>query len=222
MKKSKHAGDVRAFIILSQAWYGDTALPAQDRAKGVDEIMMGFYCPDGGTSGEFSIKWAPLGDRLVPRLKAFDDSWSALANFSDVIEKLAAIDGSNPSVEQVATILKSCGVADKTERLSPYSRQNLSDENKVAMMAEVLSVYLRALNNLRDYGRKVSQDPTWAERAEFGVRVPPIVGVPEDLYNEVVDKVGAIASRRTALADALKSVNNKELTKIHAHLIAED
>lgn len=221
MITTKHAGDVRAFVILSQAWYGGSSLPPKYESTGHDEITMGFYCPDGGTSGEFTIAWAPLGDRLVPRLKAFDDSWSALALFSDVVQKLAEIDGTNPSVEQVADILKSCGVVDKTERISPYSGQTLSDQEKVGVMAEVLNVHAQALKSLRSYGCKVSGNDMWAWRAEFGERVSPELGVPEDLYAEVVEKAGTVASRRAALAEVLRTLKDEALTERYAHLIVE-
>ena len=88
---NKHEGDVRQFRWLSQAWYGEANLGRQRRL--VDEIMIGMYSPEGGTSGEFAIRWTDLGGKPVPMLCAFDDSWSALQHFGDVLAKLAEVDG---------------------------------------------------------------------------------------------------------------------------------
>lgn len=110
-----HTGAVRAFSVLSQAWYAkhdpdDTI---------IDRIMLGFYHSDGGTSGEFSIRWKELSGRVVPRLCAFDDAWSALHHFADVIEALAALDDKAPSSMEVCTVLKRCGLVDQTARQRP-------------------------------------------------------------------------------------------------------
>lgn len=121
MRKNKHEGHVRTFAILSQSWYADASMVAERCAPGGDIVQIGFSNPQGGTSGEFRIKWMPLDGQMVPQLRAYDDSWSALAGFSDVLIKLAELDGTNPTVDQVVAILTSCGVTDVTARVSPYA-----------------------------------------------------------------------------------------------------
>lgn len=121
MRKNTHEGHVRTFTILSQSWYADASLVAELCAPGGDVMHIGFANPKGGTSGQFSIKWKPLSGKMVPQLRAYDDSWLALAGFSDVLAKLAEVDDTNPTVDQVAGILKSCGVVDATARESPYA-----------------------------------------------------------------------------------------------------
>lgn len=53
---SKHDGDIRGFSILSEAYYAKVCMPAD----AIDEIMIGMYCRDGGTSGEFAVRWYRL------------------------------------------------------------------------------------------------------------------------------------------------------------------
>jgi hypothetical protein len=113
---SKHEGCTRRFAILSQAWHANANLTPEQRRNGEDEITIGLYLPDGSSSGEFRIQWKPCVNRVAPTLRAWEDSWSALANFSDVIQKLGELDSTNPSVQSVAEVLKSCGVTDNTPR----------------------------------------------------------------------------------------------------------
>jgi len=73
-------------------------------------IMIGFYSPGGGTSGEFAIRWRDIGLAApVPRLEVYDDGWSALANMPELIAALAEIDGQNATVDKIVELLKSLG-----------------------------------------------------------------------------------------------------------------
>ena len=108
-----HKGDIRAFTHTGASWYGAAALTT-DRCK--DEIMVGFYCPDGGTSGEFAIRWVEVGDHFSPRLEAFDDSWSALSHFTDLLALMAQHDGENMTPEALCGLLMECGIKDQTQR----------------------------------------------------------------------------------------------------------
>ncbi len=58
------------FYDHSRAWYHQ---PGQ-----APTITVGFYTEGGGTEGEFSIFWDNLGLNLVPKLRAYPDSWQAL------------------------------------------------------------------------------------------------------------------------------------------------
>jgi len=52
---------------------------------------------------------------LTPRLKAFDDSWSALWLFKDLLEKISKIDGQDIQESEFCELLDSLGVIDITE-----------------------------------------------------------------------------------------------------------
>ena len=106
-----HSECKRQFIQLSRAWYAEANLRDVDYS---DKITIGFYHPEGGTTGEFEISFSELGGRTVPKLIAFDDSWSALFNFGDLIEKMADIDDRCISPEKFCELLKSLGIEDNT------------------------------------------------------------------------------------------------------------
>jgi hypothetical protein len=208
-KKSKHEGDERRFIIMSQAWYGDAAKRGTQSNPNDDEVLLGFYCPDGGTSGEFSIKWRELGNRMVPYLKAFDDSWSALHNFSDVIAALAKLDATNPTVDQVASVLVKCGVKDATPRESPY-KPKASD---VEAVVTLLNIHLEAFEQIRQLGRDVSNNPNWADGFEFNKGV--LNGTKEvtrDIVDELVKSAEMVDVYRTKLRKQLEEHKDPELT----------
>lgn len=107
-----HSECERQFIQLSMAWYADANLP---RGEKVEIITVGFYHPDGGTTGEFQISWRELGGRVVPKLEAFDDSWNALYNFSDLIKKMSDVDDDNISPEEFCKMLIGLGIKDVTQ-----------------------------------------------------------------------------------------------------------
>ena len=114
----KHEGCRRQFSHLSRAWYGAANL-ARTRDV-IDEIMVGMYHEDGGTTGEFAIRWTELSGKHVPMLVVYDDAWDALLEFRDVLEGLKQIDGQNATPEAIGELLKACGVEEATEEESPY------------------------------------------------------------------------------------------------------
>ena len=120
-----HKGMTRGFHHTGSAWYGASALVEKDV---VDEVMIGMYDVEGGggTSGEFSVVWEKLGAEVVPRLKAYDDSWSALANFADLMSKMAGMDSKNIGSKAFCEMLKECGIKDLTSYKSPYTKQTES------------------------------------------------------------------------------------------------
>lgn len=110
-ESSKHEGDVRGFYQLSKAWYGPSNLKGLDM---LDCITVGFYAPEGGTSGEFEIVWELVCGKPARILKAFDDGWSALFNFGDMLESMADIDGKDVSPDEFAKLLEELGIKNLT------------------------------------------------------------------------------------------------------------
>ena len=108
-----HKGCRRAFVWTNKAWCDNTT-------DGSQEIIFGLYHPEGTTSREMSMIWDRLAGGLCPQLQVFDDAWSALASFTDVIAKLSEKDDENITPEQFIKILLSCGFVDDTAYNSPY------------------------------------------------------------------------------------------------------
>lgn len=113
-----HEGDIRSFSILSQAWYGESCLKHADY---VDEVTIGFYSDEGGTSGEFSVRWIELGQgsRRVqaPHLEVFNDAWPALYyRFNDMLAMMAETKGENTTPMEFAKKLEYLGIVDRTKR----------------------------------------------------------------------------------------------------------
>ena len=96
----------RAYHRYSKAWY---AIPTRKTAIG-----FGLYYSDGSTNGEMIVEWEYLNNNAVPRLECFDDGWSALATFTDLIQKMAKVNGKNISEEAFAKLLDGCGFKDLT------------------------------------------------------------------------------------------------------------
>ena len=115
----KHEGCKRQFIHLGRAWYGAANLKG---GEVLDEVFMGFYDAEGGTTGEFSVRWTMLGRKPTAELRAFDDAWSALWAFGDVLARLAELDGTNPTPAAVCAVLGECGVEDVTPTECPYAK----------------------------------------------------------------------------------------------------
>lgn len=111
-----HTGCVRGFYHLSKAWYGKSSLAGTDI---IDEIHIGMYEPDNGTTGEFSIKWRMLAGECTPKLEAFNDSWDALQQFTDLLEEMAEHDDENISPDAFADMLITLGIKDLTQKNDP-------------------------------------------------------------------------------------------------------
>ena len=108
---SKHDECSRRFIQLSKAWYADANLARTDI---IDQVTIGYYHPEGGTTGEFQVTWKELGGKVVPSLHAFDDGWSALFQFGDMLESMADIDDKNVSPDEFCKLLVAIGIEDDT------------------------------------------------------------------------------------------------------------
>ena len=120
--EDRHGGDERQFVLASECWHSKTTLATLgDDVK--DEITLSLSSPDGGTSGEFNIRWEMVGGHWTPKINAYCDSWSVLREFSDVFEALADFDTGNfskdPSPKQVCEALLKLGFRDATPRKRP-------------------------------------------------------------------------------------------------------
>lgn len=106
-----HTECKRGFTQLSKAWYGPASM---ERSTNIDEVTIGFYCPDDGTTGEFRVVWEKLAGRITPCLMAFDDGWNALFNFGDMLESMADIDGENISPDDFCKLLVALDIENLT------------------------------------------------------------------------------------------------------------
>ncbi len=97
----------RGFTRLSASWCGKACLADGENA---DELRIGFYRPDGGTTGEFAIRWTHLGRKITPILEAFDDAWHALYEYRDVLAKLAEHDSEDMPPEAICALLVDPGI----------------------------------------------------------------------------------------------------------------
>lgn len=115
-----HTGDVRGYHYFNEAWY------YRPNDKYLYEFTVGFYSPEGGTSGEFNIKFYMLGGKLVANLDAFDDAWSALLGFHDLIAELANFDEDTTytqiTPDQLIDVLQKCNIVDLTSRTRNENR----------------------------------------------------------------------------------------------------
>jgi hypothetical protein len=104
---------VRAFVHTSEAWYAPKAItPGM-----LDEVLVGLYREEGGSSGEFAIRWTLLRDKPVPRLEVCDDAWAALGQFEDLLKAMALIDNQSITPKDFCEMLRSINIADYTPRV---------------------------------------------------------------------------------------------------------
>lgn len=80
------------------------------------EVVVSKACPDGGTEGEFMVRWYEFGGNhgFAPRIEAFADSWRVLHE-SNLMQVLAGLDNPTPSVFMQA--LRDASYEDRTEEL---------------------------------------------------------------------------------------------------------
>jgi hypothetical protein len=115
---NKHEGCVRGYYRSIKAWYAK----ANDYPM---EITFGMFEKGDGTSGEMSVRWEELGGKIVPCFRCFDDGWSALSLFTDLIKKMGEVDNENISEADFAKMLDECGFEDLTPYQSPYGEPEM-------------------------------------------------------------------------------------------------
>jgi hypothetical protein len=97
---------VKGFYVLNRAWY---AQPSHQ-----PEIMLGLYHPDGGTGGEFGIRWHDLSPyHNAPRLEIFDDAWEVFFAMPE-IAGLAKLRQKRITQDDIVAFLKDLGFQDLT------------------------------------------------------------------------------------------------------------
>jgi hypothetical protein len=122
-----HKGCRRGFHHLAEAWYDSPILRGSEY---LDEVMFGLYGIGGGTSGEMCVRWKELGGKIVPQLQVFDDGWSALASFPDIILELGDLDNQNITPKDFCALLKGLGFKDLTARVNPYAPKEEKKDKK--------------------------------------------------------------------------------------------
>lgn len=102
---------VFGYSILSESFYFNSI---KNFKNNKEEINIGYYCLEGGTTGEFSLCWIEIEDKLKMKANIFSDGYNAfsefLVSFNDFAETL------NPTPEIVLMALKKHGAKDFTKR----------------------------------------------------------------------------------------------------------
>ncbi len=133
-----HSGCIRGYRQLSRAWYGLACLSKEGL---VDQVTFGFYHPEGGTTGEIYVEWSPLvsDERPTPRLHLYDDAFSALAHFKDVLDRLADFDNADIQPWEFCQILRECGFQDLTDNRKPGAEDGRLEPINPGDIARVLT-----------------------------------------------------------------------------------
>ncbi len=112
---------MKGFYVLTESYYFSPSVLGKNITE---QIMIGDYDPDGGTSGEFSIRWFLLsGPTISPKIEMFNDSWQLLREYAWFFDALSLVssgqmDGVDVSPGEIITILKAHGFKDLTQRKS--------------------------------------------------------------------------------------------------------
>jgi len=129
-----HEGDYKGFIHTGEAWYAKTVLFGDI----LDSISIGWYCPGGGTSGEFNVVWSSVGGKPCPRLRLFSDAWDCFATMPELFSTLANYDDVDLTPQELRDLLLALGYKDDTPRDAPYRDKSgeLIESAKAKLTAE--------------------------------------------------------------------------------------
>lgn len=111
----------RQYSVTSRAWYADSALPRNNRDNVVDEVTVGHYSTDGGSTGEFEIKLVQMeGPAKPPAMQVcvFTDAWHLFKYEIGLFQRLALLE--DPTLAELERVLQIEGFTDKTQTRSPY------------------------------------------------------------------------------------------------------
>jgi len=105
-------------------FWGFTCFSRQDYAKvvpldGVDEIMLGVQCIEGGCLCEMAICWHMLSSEPVPRLEMFIEAWPLFQapTFVSVLKHLTQMSQNHaPTPDEVSALLIAHGFSDRSDR----------------------------------------------------------------------------------------------------------
>ena len=114
MSNRNHNETKRGFYITNESWYFSPSLLNPDENF---EILIGMFDEDGSATGEFKVVWVDISGKSTPKLEAFNDSWSALLEFPDVLQFMKDVDSERVSPREFALKLVSFGVSDLTKRI---------------------------------------------------------------------------------------------------------
>lgn len=101
----------RGYIHLKEAWYAEACLQGREFA---DQVTFGPIINDGESVADIQITWYPLNNRLAPRLEAFDDTWVALVECSDILGAMTHT--TDITAENFCHLLDLYGFTDMTPR----------------------------------------------------------------------------------------------------------
>lgn len=128
MSEFDASGCQKGFIVSTESWWHDHVGFARQPDL-VEEVTFGLYHPEGGTMGEMVMRWYHLGNEVVARLEAFNDSWAALYTFGPeflkVLNRYGTLCWSRQGLESYMTPaefrreLVDLGFADMTMRARP-------------------------------------------------------------------------------------------------------
>lgn len=79
----------------------------------IKRYSVGFYYPDGGTTGEFMVNLIVLRKFVAPRIEVFDDGCGALLQFTDLVDALYEHSGMkdhSTTPEEMDAIFASCNI----------------------------------------------------------------------------------------------------------------
>ena len=88
------------------------------RIEGVDKIMLGVECIEGGCLGELAIHWYMLGGKPVPRLEVYDDAWplTQTPTFAAVMTELTQVSRDHElTPDEVSALLIAHGFTDQSD-----------------------------------------------------------------------------------------------------------
>lgn len=104
-----------------------------------NEIVFGLYSPGGGTIGEICMKWVLIGNRKVPQMQSYYDSWRVLSCFTDLLDRLS-IEDDNPflSIDEFIEILKSFEFIDTTSYKGHYIPESMFKSYQIQRKRKIL------------------------------------------------------------------------------------
>lgn len=140
-----HTGDIRCYYRSTKAYYAKN-IPNENL-----HVMFGMYHPEGGSSGEMKIEWVDIGSKKTPQLQVFDDAWSALGLFPDLIKKLSKADSQDINDDEFCAILDRLGFKD----ITPYENPNkeIYKNKGIDIQTETKNVLRDIVSNFSEYTR---------------------------------------------------------------------
>ncbi len=152
---------VKGFHWGTRAYYH---MPQNQKPDYIDDLSLGIYHSEGGTSGEFTIEWITLDRNVASRLKAFDDSWHVMPLMPELFTLMAQVssDSSTPaySTEDFTKRLLEKGWRDLTR----YARDTGDGFERRSLYGEI-PPYMRGLfPEFTHFASAKKIDDRWCEQ----------------------------------------------------------